>query len=153
VERGSRRRRCGNVGIAVFAISKGRWEAWETGVWFSTVSTAPAFPQRSPVLEAVSPWLPAPRQQGQFGLLHLTPSFGIALAFGQLPQALLGDSGLQVLGPVFQRGQLLERRPVILVGIPAPAAPARVRLQGGKSTGAVKVQIGVHPRGIELLKL
>ena len=26
-------------------ISKGRWEVWETGFWFSTLSTGPAFPQ------------------------------------------------------------------------------------------------------------
>jgi len=43
---GSRRGRGGNVEIASWAISKGRWERWETVVWFSTFSTAPAFPPR-----------------------------------------------------------------------------------------------------------
>src|ERR1700720_4820710 len=28
-------------------ISKGRWEPWKTGVWFSRVSTGPAFPRLS----------------------------------------------------------------------------------------------------------
>src|SRR6202790_4845494 len=28
-------------------ISKGRWERWKTGVWFSMVSTGPAFPRLS----------------------------------------------------------------------------------------------------------
>jgi len=45
--RENRRRRCGNVEIAGLAISKGRWERWKTAFWFSTVSTALAFPQRS----------------------------------------------------------------------------------------------------------
>ena len=31
----------------VLGISKGRWERWKTGVWFSTVSTGPAFPRLS----------------------------------------------------------------------------------------------------------
>jgi hypothetical protein len=28
-------------------ISKGRWKGWETAVWFSTLSTGPAFPRPS----------------------------------------------------------------------------------------------------------
>ncbi len=44
--RENRSRRGGNVGIAPWAISKGRWETWETAVWFSTFSMAPAFPPR-----------------------------------------------------------------------------------------------------------
>jgi hypothetical protein len=45
-DRGNRRRRGGNVEIAPGAISKGRWETWETAVWLSTFSMAPAFPPR-----------------------------------------------------------------------------------------------------------
>jgi len=39
----------------VCEISKGLWEEWETWVWFSTLSTAPAFPQ---------PRLPCQRKRG-----------------------------------------------------------------------------------------
>src|SRR5437870_1441375 len=42
-------RPAGAVGMwksrGVGEISKGRWEGWETWVWFSTLSTDPAFPQ------------------------------------------------------------------------------------------------------------
>ena len=42
-------RPAGAVGMwksrGVGEISKGRWEEWETCFWFSTLSTAPAFPQ------------------------------------------------------------------------------------------------------------
>src|SRR6201993_4757806 len=45
------RRRCG--------ISKGRWGRWETGFWFSTVSTGPPFPRLSGVLFALD-WQGSP---------------------------------------------------------------------------------------------
>ena len=32
---------------AACEISKERWERWETGFWFSTVSNAPSFPEFS----------------------------------------------------------------------------------------------------------
>src|ERR1019366_4131389 len=45
------------IGLVVGAVGKwkslflgfpkGRWERWKTGVWFSTVSTGPAFPRLS----------------------------------------------------------------------------------------------------------
>ena len=42
-------RSAGAVGMwesrAVGEIPKGRWEGWETCLWFSTLSTVPAFPQ------------------------------------------------------------------------------------------------------------
>jgi hypothetical protein len=42
-------RPAGAVGMwksrGVGEISKGRWEEWKTWVWFSTLSTDPAFPQ------------------------------------------------------------------------------------------------------------
>ena len=50
---GDRRRRGGNVEIALLAISKGRWETWETAVWFSTFSMVPAFPRRFVVFQAL----------------------------------------------------------------------------------------------------
>ncbi|MCU1292555.1 MAG: hypothetical protein JWP08_1405 [Bryobacterales bacterium] len=43
------RRSCGNVGISPLwaRFPRGSWEAWETCFWFSTLSTAPPFPQLS----------------------------------------------------------------------------------------------------------
>ena len=35
-------------------ISKGRWGRWETGLWFSTVSTGPPFPRLSGFLFVVA---------------------------------------------------------------------------------------------------
>ncbi len=53
-------------------ISKGRWKAWETRSWFSTLSTGPAFPRpsvsgtsartASGIAEAAWPW---PRSSGE----------------------------------------------------------------------------------------
>ena len=51
VEKWESRRDCG--------ISKGRWERWKTGLWFSTVSTDPPFPRLSSFL-AVPVWRGSP---------------------------------------------------------------------------------------------
>jgi len=58
-------------------ISKGRWEEWKTCLWFSTLSTAPSFPQ---LLRARSSAAPAFAQQRLLGLLHPLGRFGVAQA-------------------------------------------------------------------------
>ena len=67
------RRSCGNVGISPLwaRFPRGSWEAWETCFWFSTLSTAPPFPQLS------SRWI---WPGGQFTPLPLPPGLRPAVS-------------------------------------------------------------------------
>src|SRR5260370_13880254 len=94
------RRRCGNVEIAAFAISKvggRRWETrWRTALTrnvsreFSTVVRRPAFPQRSPVLSCGF----LPMQTGEelaLGFLHFGGGLGVGFGVGPLRQLIDGE--------------------------------------------------------------
>src|SRR5262249_55123603 len=137
-------------------ISKGRWEEWETGVWFSTLSTAPSFPQPGAGASDKA-WRPgrfalATAQELGFGRTHLLGQSGIAHGSSELIQLRQADAGLQIARRLREGLQLLVWRYVVWQRVPPLAFAACIPADRGKATGTMKVQIGVQMRRIELLQ-